>query len=696
MRGFLVSLLVVTVAFGQAPMPDTARGDALRDAYFRSQVAAISKEQLDGVRTKADWESRQGKLREQLLEMFGLWPLPARTDLKATITGTLDLGDIVIEKLHFQSLPGLYVTGNLYRPKKVTDKLPGILYVCGHGNVVKEGVSYGSKVHYQRHPQWFARNGYVCLIIDTLQLGEIEGIHHGLHRYGMWWWQTLGYTPAGIETWNGMRALDYLQSRPEVDGTRLGVTGRSGGGATSWWLVAADERVKAAVPVAGLSDLHGHVIESQGRLKAGAIAGHCDCMYFNNTYRWDFETLLALCAPRPVLLGNSDDDDIFPVAGYRRPAEKAKAIYALYGAGEKFQLLETKGKHVDTPELRQGAFAWFNKHLKNETKAIDDPDPKPLTPQELKVFATLPADATNKIIHELFRKPARPELPQVAEVAKAWWPAQQKKWLADLKEKCFRGWPTQAPDLNEKPVEEIVADGVRLRAWDFISEEAVPLRVWVMTAEKVTKPKLLVLDVLDEPAWDKWCAGLGPQFQKSLGSLTPIARDNSAFAQNRATLEKFEWAFAAVAPRGVGPTRWTDATPHTLRRFGLLGQTLDGQRVWDVRRALAALRPVPSLQDVPRWLQGKGAAAGLALYAGLYEPEVVRFDLWYLPTSHAEGPTFLNVRTLLDVPQAVALASPRKVALYVEKEEDRAAWAWPLGLDERLGTKGVQVRVVGR
>jgi hypothetical protein len=92
-----------------------------------------------------------------------------------------------------------------------------MLYVCGHGNVVKDGVSYGSKVHYQHHPAWYAEHGYVSLIIDTLQLSEIPGLHHGTHREKMWWWHTLGYTPAGVECWNAMRALDYLETRPEVD-----------------------------------------------------------------------------------------------------------------------------------------------------------------------------------------------------------------------------------------------------------------------------------------------------------------------------------------------------------------------------------------------------------------------------------------------------------------------------------------------
>src|SRR5438874_2290325 len=131
--------------------------------------------------------------------------------------------------------------------RALAEPAPAILYVCGHGNVVKDGVSYGSKASYQHHGAWLARNGYVCLTIDTLQLGEIQGLHHGTHRENMWWWNARGYTPAGVEAWNCMRALDYLQSRPEVDAERLGVTGRSGGGAYAWWITALDERIRVAV-----------------------------------------------------------------------------------------------------------------------------------------------------------------------------------------------------------------------------------------------------------------------------------------------------------------------------------------------------------------------------------------------------------------------------------------------------------------
>jgi hypothetical protein len=130
--------------------------------------------------------SGRKKYRGQLFEMLGLDPLPPRTDLKATITGTLDHPEFTVEKLHFQSMPGLYVTANLYVPKKLEKAAPAILYVCGHAPVKTNGISYGCKVAYQKHGIWFARNGYVCLVLDSVELGEIEGRHHGTIAKAWW------------------------------------------------------------------------------------------------------------------------------------------------------------------------------------------------------------------------------------------------------------------------------------------------------------------------------------------------------------------------------------------------------------------------------------------------------------------------------------------------------------------------------
>src|SRR5205807_3385213 len=130
---FAAACLIV-LACGSAragePAEDTSRGDHLLDAYLRRQVEHIADAALADVKTRADWEQKRPELRRQILDMLGLWPLPPRTDLHATLTGKVETEQFTVEKLHFQSLPGLYVTGNLYVPKKLAGRAPAILYVC--------------------------------------------------------------------------------------------------------------------------------------------------------------------------------------------------------------------------------------------------------------------------------------------------------------------------------------------------------------------------------------------------------------------------------------------------------------------------------------------------------------------------------------------------------------------------------------
>jgi RES domain-containing protein len=126
-----------------------------------------------------------------------------------------------------------------------------------------------------------------------------------------------------------------------------------------------------------------------------------------------------------------------------------------------------------------------------------------------------------------------------------------------------------------------------------------------------------------------------------------------------------------------------------------LGQTLEGQRIWDVRRAFAVLRNRMELKDVPIWIQGKGNAAVTALYAALYEPDVKRIDLWNPPASHRQGPPLLNVLRVLDLPQALALAAPRPLRLYVEDDKEAKRWEWTRRLEEKLGRDTFKIRQVG-
>lgn len=688
--------LWVTAADAQSPLS----GAEMITAYFRQEVETIRKSELTQFKTKDDFEKAKPRLRQELLEMLGLWPLPAKTDLKAQITGTFESEKFLVEKLVYQSRPGLYVTANLYLPKPRPKNAPVILYLCGHGNIVKDGVSYGSKVYYQRHPAWFATHGYVCMVIDTLQLGEIPGDHHGTYRLGQWWWHATGYTPAGIETWNAIRALDYLETRSEVDIKKLGVTGRSGGGAYSWWLAAVDERPQAIVPVAGIADLHAHLNEGYaGRLEKGVIAGHCDCMFMVNKYRWDFATVAALCAPRPVLLGNSDIDEIFPVPAYRRIAEKVSTIYKLYNAEEKFQLLETKGKHEDTPELRLGAFRWMNRWLKDDKGTVQDLDHPNIPPEKLKVLKSIPEGAINPKAAELIFRAKNFDIPQSPEVTQQWWKGKQTELKKDLEDNVFQNWPKNPPDLNVRLSRDKTHEGIRLRAYDFQSEKGISLTLWLMTAAEVEKPKLIVLDVLDDQEWTTWLKQFPEPFAEILRVKWTGKQDDKMFEQNKKMITTQKWGFAVICPRGVGPTRWAEigstAEIQMRRRFPLIGMTLEDRQVWDVRRATQALLSQQEFEKVPLWLQGKKQSATLALYAYLFEPKVTRCDLWDLSPTHFEGPVFLNVLKVLDISQILSLASEnRNVKLYLPNEAAKDKWKWSLDLQKITANKGLEIRVI--
>jgi dienelactone hydrolase len=682
---------------------DTSRGDAMLASYFALETEKLRRNCLAEIETLDDWNAKRGEYRRQLLEMLGLDPLPERTDLKAEVTGRVEQDDFLVENVHFQSRPGLYVTGNLYRPKEVKEPLPAILYLCGHGAVKKDGVSYGNKVHYQHHGAWFARNGYVCLTIDSLQLGEIEGIHHGTHRYGMWWWLNRGYTPAGVEAWNCVRALDYLESRPEVDKSRFGVTGRSGGGAYSWWIAAIDERIKAAVPVAGITDLENHVVD-------GCVEGHCDCMYMVNTYQWDYPLVAALVAPRPLLISNTDTDGIFPLDGVYRTFEKVRRIYRLYDATEKgtsskIALNISPGPHKDTQELQVHAFRWFNHYLKGDDNPIEKVATPYFTPEQLQVFKTLPSDQKNTEIHETFVPAAAPgKLPADDEE----WKRMGESWTKALNDLSFRDSAT--PFTIVDPVEidrfgprlavEIDSaerHGMRFAIYDFGDTEHFPVRLCVLHRAGLKKADLKVLNVLDEQAWREFASSIRVGFEPELHSESLPKANDDAWKSTKELLEKRAWVMLYVAPRGIGPTAWNQTDKKLVqnqRRFYLLGKTLDGDRIADVYGAMQCAASIPAWKDAPLWLQSQRSMAGVTLYTTILHGKnikVERMDLYDLPKSHRDGPYFLNVQRILDMPQALAMAAERaKVVLY---QDDETGWEYPQAVAQKLGWDAKQIQI---
>lgn len=677
------------VDYSSIPTEPT-EGDRILADYFLRETRRLSSRNeafLEGV---TDWPATQAEMRRQLFEMLGLQPLPARSDLKAQVTGTTERDGVIVENVVFQSRPGLYVTANFYRPSKQDGPLPTILYVCGHGGNKIDGVSYGNKTTYQHHGAWFARNGYTCLILDTLQLGEIEGKHHGTHNLGQWWWNSRGYTPAGVEAWNGIRALDYLETRPEVDKTRFGVTGRSGGGAYTLWIAALDERIQVAAPVAGITSMVNHVVD-------GCVEGHCDCMFMVNTFRWDFPLVTALIAPRPLMILNTDKDGIFPLDGVVDVYQKTRSVYEAMGAGDRIGFACYEGPHKDTQPLRVPAFHWFERHFKGieiGDEIADTTAPKRFEATELKVLKEIPGNERNTFIDDYFTK-RTPESPALPE-SKADWDAEKALVLSRLQSRSFRGWPAAGEDLHLAEDYREEHDGIAFSKWSFESQGGLRLPLYFAHRAGLAPAdlELVVLNALEDDGWQSLLATYGAAFSGAFPGVDLPEADGEAYAAEKGLHQNQKWGMLYFPPRGVGPTAWTsDEKERTQirRRFALLGQTLDGMRIWDVRRAVAAVRSIEGAEKPKLWVQASGVMAGNVLYASLFEKDIHRLDLHDLPVRQEDGPELLNVLRFTDLPQVAAIAGERsQLRIYSDKPEK---WSYLTQLAAKLGWPEKQVQI---
>lgn len=610
-------------------------GDKMIQDYLGREAERLDERFLENIKTAADWNRALSSLKEQYFYMLGLAPMPERTPLQPVVTGTLDGRGYVVEKLHFQSRPRLYVTANLYRPESIRagERLPAVLYVCGHSNAGRDG----NKTAYQSHGIWFARHGYVCLTLDTLQLGEIKGIHHGTYREKRWWWHSRGYTPAGVECWNGIRAIDYLTSRPEVDPERIAVTGISGGGAATFWIAAADTRIRVAVPVSGMADLASYVPNR-------TVNGHCDCMFCYNTFQWPWTQIAALIAPRPLLFVNSDLDRIFPMDANRRITNRLEQLYSFFGAGDRVDSVVSNGGHEYRKDIRQAVYRFINTHLKGDPAAISDSENDlvteqdgrrifPIEPAGLRVFPEdrdIPADALNGHIDETFVPMANVPPPAKGEV-ESW----KRDLLTKLRQVSFSALRTSEP--KAEVLETLTGGWLKMK-----SEEGIEFHLTRMdTSSRPVKRILLVVRSADEasasapPAW-----------------LTKVADSDDVV-----------WL---CDPRGVGETRWTTKSPpnYVRRAHALIGRTVETGQVRDIIAAAGYLHDsVPP--GVPIDVAGGGAAGVLAAYAALFQPAIAGATLIDPPLSHmqSDAPQFLSVLRTCDIPDALGALAPRPLTI---------------------------------
>lgn len=626
-RGILLALCIYAwfcADIGIAA-PNTNAYTAMIHAYLKQEALRMDAQFLSGITNKAQWEARRGELHQQYLEMLGLWPLPERTPLQAQVTGVIEREEgYRVEKVHFQSRPKLYVTGNLYLPKDARPgaKLPTVLYVCGHSGRGRDG----NKTAFQHHGAWFATHGYAALLIDTLQLGEIAAIHHGTYRYNRWWWQARGYTPAAVECWNGIRAIDYLQSRPEVDPDRIAVTGISGGGAATFWIAAADERVKVAVPVSGMSDLEDYVGDT-------VVNGHCDCMFLINTFQWPWTHIGALVAPRPMLFENSGHDTIFPMNGNDRIRARFEQLYGFYTnrTDRLFDIGVTPGGHEDNPELRLMAYRWINRFLKGTNAPVTEPELTKIEASQLRAFPDeLPADELNTKIDEHFVPLANNPLPSTGSAFTKW----QKGKIAELQRIVFRSLPEKPATTTEWKLERSKRSSGTLQ-----SEPGITVPWTYFPPQKSSRGQPLWLVVLGE---DETLDARPEWLIKAVGDVPTLL----------------------LSPRNSGSTRWHDPAPYYVQRsLALLGRTVDSGRLTDAK-ALATHVLDSRRSAGPLNIIGRGQAGVIAAYAAMLEPRISETVVIDPPASHHIGPIFLNVLRVSDAPDSLGLLAPRPLTLY--------------------------------
>jgi len=384
------ALPICTRAFGaDAPVAKDARlgkPKTLND-YFPFAVP----------KTKEEWLARRQVVREQVLVSHGLWPMPEKAMLEATIHGKIERDGYTVEKVFFASTPGHYVTGNLYRPsgdEKKSKKYPAVLCPHGHwnngrlfenpeANAKKEIASgaekfiEGAMYPLQARCQMLARMGFVVFFYDMIGYADSKAIPHIL-KSGVP--HPDGFADAegelrlqslmGLQTWNSIRALDFVESLPDVDAKRIGITGASGGGTQTFVLAAIDDRVTAAFPAVMVSTA----------MQGGCICENCSLFRVGTG---NIE-LAALFAPKPMAMSGAKDwTEEIETKGY----PELKQLWKLMGKEENVLAKAfPQFPHNYNQVAREMMYGWFNKHLLGADKPVAELPFKPVPPEELRVF----------------------------------------------------------------------------------------------------------------------------------------------------------------------------------------------------------------------------------------------------------------------------------------------------------------------
>jgi dienelactone hydrolase/pimeloyl-ACP methyl ester carboxylesterase len=611
------------------------------DNFLRAQGAAMRAKDRPPA-TRKEWQERRVKLRQSMFEAMGE-SAESTSDrgLEPRILGTLKLDGYTIEKLIFQSRPYVWVTASAYVPMGVKGKVPAVLVVHGHW----AGARRDPVV--QARCLGLVKLGFFVLAVDAFGSGErytapAKGTYHGA-LYGATLWPT-GHTLLGMQVYDNRRAVDYLQSRPEVDGSKIGITGASGGGNQSMYAGAVDERIGCVVPVC-----------SVGTYQAYLRAACCVCELLPGALRFTEEgDVLGLVAPRALMVINATQDAFqFSVGEAKKSLARAESIFKLYGASEKVCHATFESPHAYNQAMREAMYGWMTRWLKGEGKG--DPIPEPAHKVETwEDLACFPDPKTDRPKGFLL-------IPEFAARAGR---ALVKKH--DVKPKHVEEWEARAMLMKATLRKEILGDLPRSLGKDPKWDRSEENKVRVSTGTVEIEAGLSIRYRAESKA-----VGEGPLPVALLLHLDGIEEARRQPLQ-AALLEK-NWAVLMPELRGTGQSKPAgdtvgSAPDHNSTEHGLwIGRPLLGQWLVDLRALVGE-----SKEGIT--IVGIGKATLLAICAGAVLGDRIRSIVALdMPTSYLTDQPYAagtrmgvlapGILRVGDVPHLAALACPRKLQI---------------------------------
>jgi dienelactone hydrolase len=576
-------------------------------------------------RWDADYEARstpeqiaayQKQCRQRLLESIG--GLPPRSPLNAQTRGTIPADGYVIEKVIFESQPKFFVTGLLYLPDAARFKppYPGVVVPVGHtGN--------GKAWHeYQPMGALLALNGMVGLVFDAideserLQYQEERGSYDfdkwGKRLHGTYGHQMigigsilLGRNTARIEICDTMRAIDYLQSRPEVDPQRIGCTGHSGGGIITAYVLALDDRVQAAAPSCYLCSLPV-VLKMNGPGDAEQVTWAALTIGPQPT------DLLMMRAPLPTLLCAATKDEYFDISGSWWTARYAKRLYTRLGFEERMEILENDGPHNYNRTQREGVARWMSRWLLHKDEPITEPPIKLLTDKEAQctpdgqVMKLPGARSTYDLNDDYERELAKRR-------AEAWAKKDRVSLLERVRQIAGIRKSDELPLPQVDKGETLKRSGYRIEKLGLRPEEGIVLPAWLFVPEKppsgmgLVRPRIVLY--VHEKGKEADAAPGGRIEQLVLAGARVLAVDLRGTGQTKQT-EQRKW--------GLIDADWQDITDAYC-----LGQSYVGMRAEDIlTTARYAMKHLDAGPAATVDLVAVGNVGVPALHAAALEPSL--------------------------------------------------------------------------